>query len=209
MIHAYDEVYLANVRDLMGNMLDIAVNELDYSIGDFYARFLNSIASVKISRGDPAYIAGKTSLDLILEILEWEELPKKVDFPMNKSSEYWAGWALAYYQWHTAISFQTLNEEIPIESIVGMYHPYHEMDINQFVDRVNEIRQAKRVHSYLKAFRMKMGYTQNELAEITQIPVKTIQQYEQRQKNINNANVEYIINLSKALCCSPTDLLER
>lgn len=209
MIHAYDEVYLTNVRDLMGNMLDISVNEFGYSIGDFYVKFLNSLASVKISRGAPDYIAGKTSLDLILEILELDELPNKVDFPMNKSQEYWAGWALAYYQWYTAISFQVLNEEIPIESIVGMYHPYHEMDINQFVDRVNEIRQAKRVHSYLKAFRMKMGYTQSELAEITQIPVKTIQQYEQRQKNINNANVEYIINLSKALCCLPTDLLER
>ena len=53
-----------------------------------------------------------------------------------------------------------------------------------------------------------MGYTQAELAGRCDIPLKTIQQYEQRQKNINKAQAEYIIRLSKALCCEPADLLE-
>ena len=42
----------------------------------------------------------------------------------------------------------------------------------------------------------------------TGIPVKTIQQYEQRRKDINKAQVEYVVRLSKALCCEPQDILE-
>ena len=40
------------------------------------------------------------------------------------------------------------------------------------------------------------------------IPLKTIQQYEQRQKNINKARAEYVIRLSRVLQCEPEDLLE-
>ena len=50
--------------------------------------------------------------------------------------------------------------------------------------------------------------SQKELANKTEIPLRTIQQYEQKQKNINKAQAEYLIRLSKALYCEPEDLLE-
>ena len=62
--------------------------------------------------------------------------------------------------------------------------------------------------TYLKKFRQNAGLSQRELAIQTDIPIKTIQQYEQRQKNINKAQAEYVIRLSKALACRPEDLLE-
>lgn len=36
-----------------------------------------------------------------------------------------------------------------------------------------------------------------------------IQQYEQRQKDINHAGADYVIQLSKVLCCRPEDLVEQ
>ena len=62
--------------------------------------------------------------------------------------------------------------------------------------------------TYLRMFRQQMNMTQRELAEKTQIPIKTIQQYEQGQKNINKAQSEYVIRLAKVLCCAPEQLLE-
>jgi transcriptional regulator with XRE-family HTH domain len=56
--------------------------------------------------------------------------------------------------------------------------------------------------------RCELGYSQAELAKETGIPLRTIQQYEQGQKNINKAQAEYIIKLSKALYCEPAALLE-
>lgn len=60
----------------------------------------------------------------------------------------------------------------------------------------------------LKQMRIKNGLSQSELAKASGIPVRTIQQYEQRQKDINKARFEYIVSLSAALNCEASMLLE-
>lgn len=89
-----------------------------------------------------------------------------------------------------------------------MYYPYHEMDIQHFVDKMDELCHLHRLETRLKKYRTLVGLSQRELAEKTNIPVRTIQQYEQRQKNINKAQVEYLVRSSKALYCGIEDLLE-
>ncbi len=42
-------------------------------------------------------------------------------------------------------SLEEFNDEVPIETIVEMYYPYHEMDIKHFVDNMNKLRRSKRV----------------------------------------------------------------
>jgi transcriptional regulator with XRE-family HTH domain len=58
-------------------------------------------------------------------------------------------------------------------------------------------------------YRKTVGMTQKELAAQSEIPLRTIQQYEQRQKDINKAGAEYLILLSKTLHCSPEELIEK
>jgi hypothetical protein len=60
-------------------------------------------------------------------------------FVMNRSAEYWTGWALAYYQWRSGLSFKNINEKVSIQDIFCMFHPYHEMDILQFCDKMDEL----------------------------------------------------------------------
>ncbi len=83
------------------------------------------------------------------------------------------------------------------------------MDIRQFVDRMNELYNTARPETNLKLRRQNTGLTQRELAELAGVPVRTIQQYEQRQKNINKAQAEYLVTLAQALYCEVTDLLEK
>jgi hypothetical protein len=40
------------------------------------------------------------------------------------------------------------------------------------------------------------------------VPVRTIQQYEQRQKNINKAKAEYLVMLARVLNCPAEELIE-
>ena len=47
-----------------------------------------------------------------------------------------------------------------------------------------------------------------ELATLCDIPLKTIQNFEQRRKDINKASVDYVIRLSRALHCTVEDLTE-
>ena len=83
------------------------------------------------------------------------------------------------------------------------------MDIQQFCDKMNELYRNTKPATNLKLLRQKAGLSQSELADLSGISVRTIQQYEQRQKSINKARVESLIVLSKALFCSVEDLFEK
>lgn len=207
MINAYDKIYLNSAQKSLGCMLDVAVNEWKNDLVIFYEKFLKSTISVKFARGDIQTLAGKSGIELAYDVLELDDRTTP-NLPINRSPEYWTGWILAYYQWYSSISFQVLNNELPISYIIDMYDKYHEMDIMHAVDEINRLRQENRCMTYLKFFRKQMGITQKELADATGIPIKTIQQYEQGVKNINKASAENIIKLSKKLCCRPEQLLE-
>lgn len=119
-----------------------------------------------------------------------------------------SGVELAYYQWRTALTFEEIEQFAPVINVYAMYSPYHEMDIQHFVDKMNELYKIARPETNLKWMRMKAGFSQRELAELSGVPLRTIQQYEQRQKNINKAQVEYLLMLAQALCCKVEDLVE-
>ena len=96
-----------------------------------------------------------------------------------------------------------------MKRIVELYSPYHEMDIRQFCDKMNERYRAAQPETNLKALRQRSGLSQRELAEQSGVPLRTIQQYEQRQKSINKAQAEYLLMLARTLCCDMEDLLEK
>ncbi|MBO6138482.1 MAG: helix-turn-helix transcriptional regulator [Agathobacter sp.] len=70
------------------------------------------------------------------------------------------------------------------------------------------IHHQQRQVARLQEYRKRICLSQKELAEKADVPLRTIQQYEQKQKNINHARADYVIRLAKALYCRPEDLLE-
>ena len=212
MICAYDKVYLDKARTALGRMLDFAVYDLNYSLADFFALFISSGVAERFGRGDFTLLAGKSGVEIAYEVLDKAGIDYErvtVNYTANRSEEYWTGWAIAYYQWETALSFEEIVNCVPIAEICLMYSPYHEMHIQQFVDRMNAYYRAMQPQTNLKKMRLRTGFSQSELAEISGVPVRTIQQYEQRQKNINKAQVEYLLMLAQALCCRVEDLVEK
>lgn len=206
MIHAYDRLYLERARALLGRMLDFAVYDMKLDICCFYKEFCESEYAAKFERGDTTLLAGKSGIELAYDITG--KTSTEPHFTSNRSPEYWAGWALAYYQWHTALSFGKINSIVPIEDVLAMYPKYHEMDIMQFADAMNEAYARQKRFTNLKGRRSEAGLSQSELAKISGVPLRTIQQYEQRQKNINCARAETLLALAQALSCPLTELLE-
>lgn len=74
---------------------------------------------------------------------------------------------------------------------------------------MNERLRKAKPETNLKLLRQQNGLSQKQLAEISSVPLRTLQQYEQRQKNINKAQAEYLVSLSTALNCSVEQLIER
>lgn len=98
---------------------------------------------------------------------------------------------------------------MPMKDIRALFDPYHEMDIRQFCDAMSGFIRNARPETNLKLLRRKNGLSQKTLSEISSVPLRTIQQYGQRQKNINKAQAEYFMMLSGALNCSTEQLIER
>ena len=208
MIHAYDKNYLSKAQNNLASMLDFAVYDLEEDLSYFYLKFLQSKISSQFERGESTVIAGKSGVELALDIIGDETLASKYRPAANRTPEYWCGWALAYFQWQTNLGFKEINNYISISEILAMYSPYHEMDISQFCDKMIELYNKRKNNTNLKALRLDAGLSQRELAEISDIPVRTIQQYEQNQKNINAAKAETVVKLAKALNCTVEALME-
>lgn len=211
MIHAYNKVYLEKARTNLGRMLDYATYDLGYDPCEFFDLFINSGLAQPFGKGDSTLTVGMSGVELACRVLELTK--QQMEFPRpeykaDRSPEYWAGWALAYYQWETAISFSQILEHTPLDVIIRMYSPYHEMDIRHFCDRMNELYRDAQQEINLKQLRKRAGLSQSELTEASGVPLRTIQQYEQRQKSINKAQAQYLIMLARALYCNAEDLIE-
>lgn len=211
MMHAYDEMYLEKARIALGRMFDFVVYQLGYSIEKFFDLFISSGVSRRFENGDVDLLVGKSGVEIGYEVLDktfGDVQPIEIEFTANRSEEYWTGWVLAYYQWMYGISFSKINEKISIRDILALYTPYHEMDIRQVVDKLDEMMINKDEDTNLKKRRKAAGLSQSGLAKEVGVSVRTIQQYEQRQKDINKASAERMLAFAKRLYCDVEDLME-
>lgn len=83
----------------------------------------------------------------------------------------------------------------------------HEADPSKAVLSFNAIMDRDS-ETNLAHFRKQRGYSQSQLAKAAAISLRSIQLYEQRQNDINNAQYNNLSALAKALSCSVEDLLE-
>lgn len=209
----YDETYLSGAQQRLGGMIDFATNSCDVQLGEFYQLFLEHPISVRFGAGDVAVVAGRSGEELALEILCVPNAAaltaSQRGFTGGATVEYWTGWALAFYQWASGLSFAEIEQCVPIEDVRSMYSPYHEMDVRHFCERMDHLVSSVRQKTALQRRRLEAGLSQRELAAASGVPVRTLQQYEQRQKDVNRARVDYVMSLARVLCCEPADLLER
>ena len=86
----------------------------------------------------------------------------------------------------------------------------HEADVSKFVDAANEVieRNKKNRKSKLSEIRKARGFTQQQLSDASGVSLRMIQLYEQRQNDINKAQVSIVLNLAKALGCEIEDIIE-
>lgn len=205
-MNAYSDLYINDAQDWLGEFFETSIYVLNIDLKEVWKRFILSQYSLSFGSGDPFTILGKSGSEAAFELCG--KRVNNLPFIYDRPPEYWLGWALAYYQWYKNIPFRFIANHIDIETILLMYKKYHEIDIMHFCDEMDRLIKTHRKETNLKRLRKNRGLSQKELADITSIPVRTIQQYEQRQKNINKAQANYIFLLAQALSCSPKDLLE-
>ena len=145
MTPAYSELYLADASLALGSMLESAVYLFGVELSTFWRLFLDSHVSDDFGHGLSGTVSGKSGWELAAEILDDAGVGFRRERPsgvIGRSREFWAGWALAQYQWRSGLTFKEIEAFAPLDDILLMYSPYHEMEIDQFVDAI----ESRRIH---------------------------------------------------------------
>ena len=211
-MRAYKEAYLNHAAKNLGSMLDYAVNDCEMDGGLFLHMFITSGLAAQFEHGNPKVIAGMSGAELAVRAIETGTGVKPSADPRERdyrTREYWAGWALAHYQWSTAMSFSAILRFLPFDDVLRMYPTLHEADITKFYMAADEIRFRELPQTNLKRIREASGMSQSQLSNEAGVSLRSVQMYEQRNKDVNKAQAITLAKIARALGCEVEDLLEK
>ena len=221
----------------MAHMLDFAVHDLRQDASAFFELFISTGLASVFGRGDLRLITGVSGVELAYRVLETSGITAErisYRYTSGRSREYWTGYALGRYQAERGVPFSDITGAVSLKEMIALCDRYRDSEIQsiteslswmdaliipdhmseehyqEFSSRLDEAVSAARTsgETRLKTLRLRSGYSQSGLAAASGIPVRTIQQYEQRQKDISKAAFESIIKLAAALDCEPRALIE-
>lgn len=177
MTHAYHEMYTSRVQDILGDAFDYAVNACGLSGNEFSELFSMSTISKRIANGEPAYISGKSGIEIAIDVIaetKGIEIDIEQQISYSRSKEYWIGWAIAHYQWHSDRQFEDIFKALPYEKVERMYYPLHEADLSKFTEIADSKMKEYYPETNLKRIRSTYGLTQAELAEASGVSLRSI-----------------------------------
>ena len=135
MTHAYQEIYLSNAQAALGDAFDYVIRVCGVPGENFIKLFTVSSVSKHMENGEPAYLAGKSGIELAAQILaETTGMTEQPEQPERyaRSCEYWIGWAVAYYQWYSGRKYSEIFEVLSFAELEKMYYTLHEADVSKF-----------------------------------------------------------------------------
>lgn len=171
---AYNELYINDAKQNLGDMIDYAVNDLNLEPDNFFDLFISSGIAKQFEKGNPKYLAGMSGYELVQAVLKKSKVNctiKEPSYRFEKSKEYWAGWILAYFQRQTGQSFEEMvRYGLKLSDVISMYI-LHEADVSKFTETANEIIRKNKLAQKTVFEQIKQGL--NEAIE-----------YESRKKEI-------------------------
>ena len=211
-IRPYDEIYLEDVENNIGYMLEYAVCcELDPVA--IWSIFVNSKIAKEIERGNPKYLSGYSGreyLDILISSYSFSANKPVLnsECSLNNDKYFWTGNAVVKLQYQTCMRFSELEIYLPLEEILDMYYILHEADLSKFIDIAIKKIKERKTQTNLSNMRRAVGLSQQKLAHLADVDLRSIQMYEQRKNDINKAQTITLFKISKVLGCKIEDLLE-
>lgn len=211
MTHAYNESYLNDAKNSLAICFDYLINDCHLHPEIVSHCFTLSGYAEKFETGNPSIVAGISGIELgilILKACGYESFKAEPRFSDGCSKEFWAGFSLAHYQWHSKRRFKDIFDKVRLSEIIDLYPLYHEIDIHSFIETMETKLQEGAKDTNLKRMRENNGLSQSELADKSGVKLRNIQMYEQRVNDINKAQGQILYKLSFALNCKIEDLME-
>ena len=146
---AYPETLLPDARSQLADATDYAVIDMALPIDEFFALFAASDFARRIERGDRATILGISGIELAQSVLALDNGRKGFKVAresLRRTSAYWSGWILSYYQWKSNRTFKEILAALPGSVIEKMHGVFHEAPDERFASVADEIVNER--HAY-------------------------------------------------------------
>ena len=192
MTRAYSEFYLSDAKRHLAVAVDYAVHGFNVNIDWFFNLFILTGLADRFAQGDPMGVAA----------------PPSYTCTEDRTPEFWLGWVLSEYQWHSGLSFKSILDRIKPSELVCLFPIHHEMDITQLYATLNEKMANSPKESRLKAIREASGLSQAALSEKAGVGLRSIQMYEQGVNDINKAQARTLRSIARTLGCRIDDLMQ-
>jgi DNA-binding transcriptional regulator YiaG len=203
-----NSLYIDDTAENVGAMLEYASNifgDIDY----FWNQFIASKLAKEIEKENPVFVAGHSGIDYFYNVVENKVRKTINNKPLTYNKYFWAGEIITKYQNLTGLSYYDIEIKIPLEKILKMYYPLHEVDINKIFDALDSYTKTLNEETNLKKIRQASGLSQSELSSLSKVDLRSIQMYEQRRNDINKSQTQTLSKLARILGCNIEDLLEK
>lgn len=215
-MHPYPEELLPSTMNALGKAFDFADKHLPEGLNEFYELFACSDIARTFDGPDAHPDLSGSGIQLVLSVCEdmssegldlmlmSERRPDK----SHRDRAKWCGMLLAYHQWDTSATFRVISTYLGIRDLFDLFERQASAPLAKTSARITETLALRTHPTRLHHFRTEAGLTQHGLAAASGVSLRSIQQYEQRKKDINRAQARSVLLLSQALSCSMEDLLE-
>lgn len=191
------------IRHILGTLFQMS-NARHITISSFWDLFLNSSLPRSFERGYFELKICKSPRDIFNELVT-EAIVGVCD---AKYDAYWLGSFIAAFQHKTNARYHDILRGIPESRIYDFCFEYRDHDEVDCFAAWTALHREFNPETNLKRLRRECCLTQHELSVLSGIPIRTIQQYEQRQKDINKAQSICLLSLATVLGCDMRSLME-
>lgn len=174
--------------------------------------FIVSGYASRFEAGDPVLLSGMSGAELFYSIMEkcseYRFLRCNPGMISIKDERYYTGRLLACYQRSSRLPFSEILSAVSCARLIALYPDFSKLPLNEACVMLDDMILSRRSSATkLQAYRKRLGLSQKELAAYSGVNIRTLQQYEIGDKDINRAAADKVAALSRTLYCSPCDLL--
>ena len=211
MREAYPDIYLYDAMRNLGEMVEYAETACGDNVDRALQMFVVSGYAERWEDGDPRVLCGLSGTELYQRINERcgvEGRRWAAALTLYKAGEaYWSGYTMAYYQWKKNYPFHEVLRLMPYPEWQRLWPSLHTASEDKCVEVIDCEAMDKRKQTRLQAYRRRLHLTQKQLAEEAGINLRTLQQYEIRDKEISQAATEKVRAMARVLGCRVEDII--
>lgn len=212
-VKAYDKKELPQVISTLGKAFEFAEKCLPEGAAGFYRRFANSSVAATCTGPDAHPEIGGSAIELVLDVNEDASIDTLLMNEKRLSKHEtgrlrWEAELVCRYQWETGFPFPAVYRTLTEERLRELHADYAELQPEEVVQKISVPETQEDSATNLARIRREHGLSQAGLAEASGVSLRSIQQYEQKKKDISHAQARSVYALAQALDCTMEELLE-